>query len=98
MHPPRVNIPLAKENLHLVISVARDSAAFSLIQLLIAVIIQRFQYNVNSELRIGVQGSAHGIQFMNRGYENYRDKCLELVGIERKCTKHPVVYFLVSSF
>ena len=29
-----------------------------------------------------MRGSAHGIQFMNRGYENYRDKCLELVGIE----------------
>ena len=29
-----------------------------------------------------VRGSAHGIQFMNRGYEKYRDKCLELGGQE----------------
>ena len=51
--PPRVNIPLAKENLHLVISVARDSAADSLvIQLLIAFIIQRLAGKVNRHMLI----------------------------------------------
>jgi len=29
-----------------------------------------------------VKGSAHSIQFMNKTYEIYRDKCLELVGIK----------------
>jgi len=48
VHPPRVNILLAKENLHLVISFYRDAAAVSLnIQLLITLMIQRLIEKVN---------------------------------------------------
>ena len=48
MHPPRVNIPLAKENLHLVILENQDSAAISLcIQLLIETMIRSFFGKVN---------------------------------------------------
>ena len=32
--------------------------------------------------RLNCAGSAHGIQFMNKNYVGYRDKCLELGGIQ----------------
>ena len=30
---------------------------------------------------VGVGGSAHSIHFMNRGYKQYRDRCLEIWGL-----------------
>ncbi len=29
-----------------------------------------------------MRGSAHGIHFLNKGYSNYRDECLKLLGKE----------------